>query len=555
MAKPHQGLHTAQQVSVEQLAVGMFVSDLDRPWLDTPFLVQGFLIEDEATLAQLRQLCRHVVVDLSRSNLDDNIALAIPARTRSTVEDSSVVVRVVAAPRVSQRPAQTRGWLSRVMHGLSQLREPLEVATGPVAANGSRSANASRIAAQGQATAARRAQSSRVTDERPDAPGSAAAVASVLPAPGPSSSLLDWLKDGLARLRVNHSGLTPQTDSMQESVPRASRPSRGAKEIRVYQDTVSVEQELSRADKSFTRATETVGAVIRDIRLGKGLRLEAVENVVEDLVESIIRHPGALQLVSRLREADESAYTHALQVAVLLVSLGRELGFSRTELTQLGQVGMLLDVGKMRVDQAILTKRGNLTPDEFEQVKRHVQHGLDIIVSSDLAHPDVIAGVAQHHERLNGTGYPSGLKEGEIGAFGQMGGIVDAFCALTSIRPYAEPLSSYDAMRQLQGWSGTYFNAGLVEQFIQAIGIFPVGTLVELSSGEIGVVLEQNRALRLRPKVLVISTRDKTPLKIPVTLDLLYGGGSAADQRPYIRRGLPTESSAIDPKEYYLSSR
>jgi len=546
MANLNQGIHTAQQVSVEQLAVGMFVSDLDRPWLDTPFLVQGFLIEDEATLAQLRQLCRHVVVDLSRSSHDDNSTLAIPPRTRKAVEDS-VVVRVVAAPRASQRPAQTRGWLSRVMQGLGQLREPVErPLNAPVAANGSRSGNASCIAAQGQAQiVTHRTQPSRVSDERPDAPG----------APAPSSSLLDWLKDGLARLRVNHSGLTPQPDSMQESVPRASRPSRGAKEIRVYQDTVPVEQELGRADKSFTRAAETVGAVIRDIRLGKGLRLEAVENVVEDLVESIIRHPGALQLVSRLREADESAYTHALQVAVLLVSLGRELGFSRTELTQLGQVGMLLDVGKMRVDQAILTKRGNLTPDEFEQVKRHVQHGLDIIVSSDLAHPDVIAGVAQHHERLNGTGYPSGLKEGEIGAFGQMGGIVDAFCALTSIRPYAEPLSSYDAMRQLQGWSGTYFNAGLVEQFIQAIGIFPVGTLVELSSGEIGVVLEQNRALRLRPKVLVISTRDKTPLKIPVTLDLLYGGGSAADQRPYIRRGLPTESSAIDPKEYYLSSR
>jgi HD-GYP domain-containing protein (c-di-GMP phosphodiesterase class II) len=556
MANPHQGIQAAQQVSVEQLAVGMFVSDLDRPWLDTPFLVQGFLIEDEATLAQLRQLCRHVVVDPSRSNLDDNSTLAIPARTRKGVEDSGGVVRVVAAPHASRRPAQTRGWLSRVMQGLGQLREPVEPLITPVAADGSRSADASRIASQGQAPVlARRAQSSRISDERPDAPGSAAAVASVRPAPGPSSSLLDWLKDGLARLRVNHSDLAPQSDSMRDSVPRASRPSRGAKEIRVYQDSVPVEQELSRADKSFTRAAETVGAVIRDIRLGKGLRLEAVENVVEDLVESIIRHPGALQLVSRLREADESAYTHALQVAVLLVSLGRELGFSRTELTQLGQVGMLLDIGKMRVDQAILTKRGNLTPDEFEQVKRHVQHGLDIIASSDLAHPDVIAGVAQHHERLNGTGYPSGLKEGEIGAFGQMGGIVDAFCALTSIRPYAEPLSSYDAMRQLQGWSGTYFNAGLVEQFIQAIGIFPVGTLVELSSGEIGVVLEQSRALRLRPKVLVISTRDKTPLKIPVTLDLLYGGGSAADQRPYIRRGLPTESSAIDPKEYYLSSR
>jgi hypothetical protein len=134
-----------------------------------------------------------------------------------------------------------------------------------------------------------------------------------------------------------------------------------------------------------------------------------------------------------------------------------------------------------------------------------------------------------------------------------MGGIVDAFCALTSVRPYAEPSSSYDAMRRLQSWSGTFFNAGLVEQFIQAIGIFPVGTLVELSSGEIAVVLEQNRARRLKPKVLIISTPDQVPLKIPATLDLLYGGGSAAEQRPYIRRGLATESSAIDAKEYYLS--
>src|SRR4249919_1994445 len=146
MANPHQGIQTAQQVSVEQLAVGMFVSDLDRPWLDTPFLVQGFLIEDEATLAQLRQLCRHVVVDLSRANLADNSTLAIPARTRKTVEDSGVVVRVVAAPRASQRGVQTRGWLSRVMQGLGELREPVEPLTAPVTSDGSRSANASRTA-------------------------------------------------------------------------------------------------------------------------------------------------------------------------------------------------------------------------------------------------------------------------------------------------------------------------------------------------------------------------------------------------------------------------
>jgi HD-GYP domain-containing protein (c-di-GMP phosphodiesterase class II) len=368
-----------------------------------------------------------------------------------------------------------------------------------------------------------------------------------------SGNLLDWLKDGLGRLRVDHAGVPPPPSPGPEPVPLESHAAPHVNVIRVYQDAVPVEQELGRANESFARAAATVGAVIRDIQLGKGLQLEAVEDVVEDLVESIVRHPGAMQLVSRLREADESAYTHALQVAVLLVSFGRELGFSRTELAQLGQVGMLLDIGKTRVDRAILTKRGNLTADEFEQVKRHVQYGLDIVRPSELAHPDVIAGIAQHHERLNGTGYPNALKEGQIGAFGQMSGIVDAFCALTSVRPYAEPSSSYDAMRQLQGWSGTFFNAGLVEQFIQAIGIFPVGTLVELSSGEIAVVLEQNRARRLKPKVLIISAPDQTPLEIPITLDLLYGGGSNPDQRPYIRRGLATESSSIDPMEYYLA--
>lgn len=535
---------------VEQLKVGMFVSELDRPWLDTPFLVQGFLIEDEATIAQLRQLCRQVVVDVSRSCLDGNSGLTISARARPAAGGSDVVVRVVSAPRVSKPPAQARGWLARVMRALSELREPV-MDTDP--ADAKRPETTQQAATMNKASVVSRpAPSGRASGKRPEAPMSDSADTSPAQAPAVSGNLIDWLKDGLGRLRIDHSGMTPAPDPMEESAEPPSPAGRRVTQIRIYQDAVPVEQELSSANESFTRATETVSAVIRDIREGKGLQLEAVEEVVEDLVESIIRHPGALQLVSRLREANESAYTHALQVAVLLVSFGRELGFPRAELTQLGQVGMLLDVGKMRVDQAILMKRGNLTADEFEQVKRHVQHGLDIIQPSGVAHPDVIAGIAQHHERLDGSGYPNGLKQGAIGAFGQMAGIVDVFSAITSVRPYGEPSSAYDAMRQLQGWSGTYFNTGLVEQFIQAIGIFPVGTLVELSTGEIGVVLEQNRARRLKPKVLVIADQDKTPLKIPITVDLLYGGGSSGD-RPYIRRGLPTESSAIDAKEYYLS--
>jgi HD-GYP domain-containing protein (c-di-GMP phosphodiesterase class II) len=207
----------------------------------------------------------------------------------------------------------------------------------------------------------------------------------------------------------------------------------------------------------------------------------------------------------------------------------------------------------LRIDQRILSKRGNLTSKEFEEVKRHVEYGLEIIESSAVVHPDVVTGVAQHRERLNGSGYPRGLLDAEISPIGKMAGIVDAFSALTSIRPYAEPVSPYSAMQQLQGWSDTYFNSGLVELFIQAIGIFPVGTLVELSTGELAVVLEQSRPRRLKPKVLVIAAPDKTPLQTPFVLDLLHPEAASADRAPYIRQGLATASYAVDPTEYYVS--
>jgi HD-GYP domain-containing protein (c-di-GMP phosphodiesterase class II) len=544
-----------KQLSVDQLSVGMFVSDLDRPWLDTPFLVQGFLIEDESTIAQLRQMCRHVTVDLSRSIVDDGKHPTTRAQPAVPTREKQEVVRVVATPLPTrQRRTQPRSLLRRWLEGLVALRDSAEQQTADTPGTVRRPA-----APAGHSpvevvdppskvrTAARTVNVKEVAPAVPAHGGRPEGVAL-----GACGDLFSWLRERLDRIRVSSPGRGHAAGDAR-GPSEASRLRRSAPVIRIYQDSGPVEPELERANESFGRAIDMLGTVIRDIQVGKGLEIEAVESVVEDLVESIIHHPGALQLVSRMREADESAYTHALQVAVLLVSFGRELGFSRTELTQLGQVGMLLDVGKLRIDPRILSKRGNLTAEEFDEVKRHVQYGLDIIASSAVAHPDVIAGVAQHHERLNGTGYPRGLRDADLVPVGQMAGIVDAFAALTSVRPYADPISPYAAMQQLQSWGDTYFNSSLVEQFVQAIGIFPVGTLVELSTGEVGVVLEQNRTRRLKPKVLVISAPDKTPLEIPVTLDLLYGGGAAAHRVPYIRQGLPNSSLAVDAQEYYLS--
>ena len=327
---------------------------------------------------------------------------------------------------------------------------------------------------------------------------------------------------------------------------KASRLKRGAHGPTIYRTTC-------RSSRSSSALTTVLGprstcsvTVMHDIRVGKGLEIEAVESVVEDLVESIIRHPGALQLVSRMREADESSYTHALQVAVLLASFGRELGFSREQLTYLGQVGMLLDVGKLRIDQHILNKsrKSHTHGIRRSQAARSIRSGNRRVLRGRAPGRGRRGRPAPREAQR--SGYPRGLHDAEISPIGKMAGIVDAFSALTSIRPYAQPVSPYAAMQQLQGWADTYFNAGLVELFIQAIGIFPVGTLVELSTGELAVVLEQSRPRRLKPKVLVVSAPDKTPLEIPFVLDLLHGEGASADRVPYIRQGLPAASFAVD---------
>jgi HD-GYP domain-containing protein (c-di-GMP phosphodiesterase class II) len=533
-----------KQVPVERLTVGMFVSELDRPWLDTPFLLQGFLIEDETTLAQLRQICGSVTVDIRRSSVTDWDGLDADEEVTDSASHSESVVYVSVVKTQVQRRRQS--WLSKLIHSFNQPEGQLP----REAANQTRSPVPHARAYTREPEPIVRSSRGPVV-ERLEAHKSASQSALLESSPAARPfDVLGWLRANL--------GSTPERTAHKErSAPVPESPTDGPRgtgtpRIRIYRETTPIAEELGPANERFAQASQVFEGVIEDIRVGKGLEIEAVQNVVEGLVDSIIRNPNALQLVSRLREANESAYIHALQIAVLMVTFGRELGFSRTELASLGQIGMLMDIGKLRVDPAILSKRGILTPEEFQEIRRHVAFGLEMMSASGTS-PDVVSGVADHHERLDGSGYPRGKREEDTCIFGRMGGIVDSFAALTSIRPYAEPVSPYEAMRQLQGWSGTYFNAGLVEQFIQAIGIFPVGTLVELSTGEIGVVLEQSKVRRLKPKVLIITAADQSSLKIPVTVDLLFGRGAESASAPYIRRGLPAEACGVDPKEYYLS--
>jgi HD-GYP domain-containing protein (c-di-GMP phosphodiesterase class II) len=257
--------------------------------------------------------------------------------------------------------------------------------------------------------------------------------------------------------------------------------------------------------------------------------------------------------IARLRQEDIATYGHGLQVSVYITSFGRHLGFPKAQLSQLAQIGLLLDIGKIKLPRYLLEKQGRYTTEEYEEAKRHVQHGIEILSQTENIDPEVIEGIEQHHERMNGSGYPKGYVGDEIGIYGRMAGIVDTFAALTNHRPYAAAASSYEALRSISGWAGDFFHEPLVQQFVSSIGVFPVGSLIELSTGEVAIVVAHNKVRRLKPRVLVVTGPDKTRSPHPAMLDLLYENKAGGDEPVYIKRGLAAGAYDLDLKDFYLS--
>jgi HD-GYP domain-containing protein (c-di-GMP phosphodiesterase class II) len=506
----------AHKVSTTDLKVGMFVSDLDRPWVDTPFLLQGFLIEDDEQMAALRVHCEFVMVDRARSigeQFEAPHAEPIAAARRAPAAPGETLIKPTpekAAPRTHAPvppPAP---------------REPGRVVKLEDVARGE--------SARG-----------------PSGPGVLDRMVSGLKGLwGPRR------KQSAAEEALGQGYETPAPETPAEFEARAALLPPGI-EVQTYQNQASVEEEAPRAREVVTQATHLLEKLVGDIRLGQSFEVERVEEIVDDMVESIVRNPQALMWVARLREQDIAAYGHGLQVSVYLTSFGRHLGFPKAQLAQLAQVGLLLDIGKIRLPRELLEKQGRLSDDEFEEAKAHVAHGLEILRETpDFAH-EVLAGIEQHHERMNGSGYPGALVGDEITIYGRMAGIVDCFAALTNHRPYAAAVSSYEALRSINGWGGEFFQEALVQQFVSSVGVFPVGSLIELSTGEVAVVVEHSKVRRLKPRVLVVTGPDKTPAAFPTMVDLLYDARGAGEDPPFIKRGLAPGAYGLDLSDFYLA--
>jgi len=368
-SSPHE-----QKIHVADLRTGMFVCKLDKDWLDTPFIMQGFLIEDREDISIVAEYCEYVYIDV----------------------------------RESRKNA------------------------------------------------------------------------------GPSSSL-----------------------------GSASFARRGTIENRE-----SVEAEHKKMYRTFREARSVTRAMLNSLRLGAAIDTTQAKDTVDECVQSVIRHPDALLWMSRIRAEREYTAEHSLNVCILAIAFSRQLGFSEQELQDIGLCGLLHDVGKMRVPMEIVDKPGALTTKEMRMMKAHTVHGRNLLMSSTGVYRGAIDVAYSHHERIDGEGYPRKLPAAGISRYSRIISIVDAYDAMTAERCYDSAKTSTQALKVIYAERGKQFDEGLALQFIQTIGLYPAGNLVELYNGEVGIVIEANQRFRHLPRVILVLGADKKALEKEKVVDL-----------------------------------
>ncbi len=440
-----------EAIEVEYLKPGIYVTDLDRPWLGTPFLLQGFLIEEEQQIVQLQQLCKIVYVDRRRSVGDQYAA--------------------VQRERESRRPRAT----------LSSL----------------------------------------------DADSASGATS------GDGEVLSEFLSIA-RRLRER---------SAPSALPR-TRPS--AHDSRLETEllySAAIVDDVHRTLEAIRHGTDSEG----------NIDLTRVCGLVDEMAAGVERNPDAMLWLTKLKKTDQYSYDHAVDVSVHLMVFGRFLGLGRAAIEELGQAGLMQDIGEMQIDPEILSKASPLTEDEYREIRSHVASSLQLLVGHHVFSTGVLRVIAAHHERYDGSGYPRSLAGEEISLHSELAGLIDTYCAMTRQRVFCDAVSSQKALEMLSKVRGVKFREALVDQFVQCIGLYPIGTLVELNTGEVAVVIQQNQVRRMKPRLLILLAEDKTLKRRPRNLDLILEPPTPMGEPYRIRNALPSTAYGINPTEFFLN--
>ncbi|MCW8196303.1 DUF3391 domain-containing protein [Proteobacteria bacterium 005FR1] len=428
-----------EKLSVAEVTVGMYVCDLDRPWLDTPFLMQGFLVDDHADLKTLAEYCQYVYVDRYRSRED----AVFP-------DHHANVAAFPCKPSRHKRP------------------EPV----------------------------------SRKQNER-------------------QRKVLKLLE---------------------------------GREQFAYRDTITWHNEFAAARRAIAQLNVEVSRLFESLHQGSAYSFAKLKQSIAPLVASIERNPDACMWLARLGSRDSDLYRHAVATAIWALALGRELGLSPRDMKTLALGALLLDIGLLHtkfvepggpVHPAGSPRRASAA--ESAGLRSHVELGLATLDGSPLNKPEIRDMIAGHHEHYDGTGYPQALKGESISLLARIATIADSYDAMTSKRPCGQGLSPSFAIRQLYRSRGSVYDGVLVEEFIQAVGLYPAGTLVLLSSGEVAMVVAEGRSRRLKPQVLLVLDGQKHPYMTLRLLNLISATCPETGAPLEIIQSLEPGSYGVDP--------
>jgi len=288
------------------------------------------------------------------------------------------------------------------------------------------------------------------------------------------------------------------------------------------QQTVSFEEELPTAKHVYKAARTIIEGAMHDVRMGRAINMDAVNQVVSGMTESVFRNPDALTSLSRLKQFDEYTFFHSVNTALLAMSLGRDLGFDRSRLHQIGVGTLLHDIGKTKVPIDLLNKPGRFESHEMEIMKQHVMRGVEVLYGTTGLDDAYLKPALEHHERVDGSGYPHQRSRVDISQFGLIAAVVDIYDAITSDRCYHKGKPAHEALRFLYLISQKgHLDHALVQRFIHVVGVYPVGSVVELNTGEIAIVRRVRHESPLEPDVLIVKSAGNVLLSRPEAHDLM----------------------------------
>lgn len=278
-----------------------------------------------------------------------------------------------------------------------------------------------------------------------------------------------------------------------------------------YTDTVGFEDAVEASRVTFDSARSMATNVLDGLRFSRNIKMDDCRHAVEEIVDSVLANKDALRFLSQIKNKDNYTAEHSMNVCILCATFARHLGLLDFEIKTIALCGLLHDVGKAKIPLDVLNKPGRFNAGEARMMAQHTTFGRNILMSMEGSHRHAVDVAHSHHERIDGKGYPRALNENVIPYYAKLVSVVDAYDAMTSDRVYGTPKSSEFALDILLKNAGTQFDEKLVKEFIKCIGVYPVGCLVELKSGEIAVVVGSNDLDPASSKILVISDEKKQP--------------------------------------------